>query len=101
MSQQLVKIALIEELVGKDAPLASKVRAYLAMGNHQADKNQIHKMAMQALNLANQGFGWDTLVREHVAGPGSPFVEVSIGHLIDRYELIWFTSLNDDSHVAG
>jgi hypothetical protein len=98
MSKLLIKIALIEQLVGKDAPLASKVRAYLAMGTLHSNRKQVHETAMQAINLARAGFGWNTLIREYVDGPDSPFVEVTIGHIIDRYELIWFT---DDSPSAA
>ena len=91
MSKQLIKIALVEQICGKDAPLRMKVRSYLAMDRNNVNKNQTHSMAMQALNLIRDGFGWNTTIREHVDGPDSPFVEVTIGHIIDRYELIWFT----------
>ena len=95
VSEQLLKITLLEHMVGKDAPLKSKVRCWLAMDRNKTTKehrDQRHTMAMQALNLANDGFGWHTTIREYVDGPGSPFVEVSIGHIIDRYELIWFVN---------
>ncbi len=95
VSKQLLKISLLEQILPKDAPLNKKLRCYLAMTTNDRTytkeyRDQRHTMAMQAINLANDGFGWHTTIREYADGPGSPFVEVSIGHIIDRYELIWF-----------
>ena len=104
MSEQIIKLTLVDQLVGAQAPVASKVRAYLAMNSNLKTKelrDQAHKMAMQAINLARNGFGWNTLIREHVAGPGSPFVEVTIGHVVDRYEIVYFMpSPSDDIQMS-
>lgn len=100
MKDLFIKIALIEKLVGADAPIESKVRAWLNFDRTIADRKEALRLAVEAIRLDRLGCGWHTTVREHVDGPDSPFVEVTIGHLVDRLDLIWFMK-GSDANVGG
>lgn len=92
MSKQFFqKIALINQLIGEDAPIASKVRAFIGMSDPRpVDIQAATNLALQAINFDAYGFGWHTIIAQHVDGPNSPALEITVGKVIDHFDLTYF-----------
>ncbi|MEN9713384.1 MAG: hypothetical protein RLZZ164_48 [Actinomycetota bacterium] len=91
------KIAIINSLIGEDAPLRSKLRAYIHMDARLANLDAAVDLALQAIRFDAYGFGWNTVIVEQVAGPGSPTIEHTVGQVIDRFDLLCFLQDTPDN----
>lgn len=92
------KILIINQLVGQDAPLASKLRAFLGMHDPRpVDLPQAVELALKAIHFDAYGFGWHTQIEQHVLGEGSPSICLTVGEVIDRYNLSYFLQDTEDN----
>lgn len=92
------KIAIIDQLIGQDAPLGSKLRAYFNMHSPKPeDVIGATNLALKAIQMDAYGLGWNTVIEQHVAGADSPSISITIGEVIDRYNLSYFLRDTEDN----
>ena len=92
------KIVIIDQLIGAEAPLASKLRAFIGMHDPRpANIELARNLAMQAIQLDAFGFGWNTVMQQHAEGEGSPYLEITVGEVIDRYDLTYWLMDTEDN----
>ena len=92
------KLAIINKLIGETAPLGSKLRAFLTMHNPKPeDVIAATDLALKAIQMDAYGLGWNTEISQAVDGPGSPSITVTVGEVIDRYNLSYFLQDTEDN----